>query len=77
MLDSIPLPKYLFTNADVAHAARCLELLGLASCFQRVIAFEDVMAAAEAEGLVHHGCPVVCKPNRQARVECGTSIGLD
>jgi FMN phosphatase YigB (HAD superfamily) len=66
MLDSIPLPKVVFTNADRAHAARCLDLLGIAGCFRRVIAFEDVMEAAAEQGLVRHGCPVVCKPNRQA-----------
>ncbi|EFN58075.1 hypothetical protein CHLNCDRAFT_11898, partial [Chlorella variabilis] len=66
LLDSIPLPKYIFTNADAAHAARCLGLLGVAGCFAGVIAFEEVQAAAAAAGLAHHGCPVVCKPNRQA-----------
>lgn len=120
LLRSIPLPKFVFTNADRAHAARCLELLGITDCFERVIAFEDVMEAAEQvrgpgmfvscrrgshlprmlcagallcvpscrgtslqleaslgcrrrptdaalqAGLTHHGCPVVCKPNRQA-----------
>ena len=115
MLDSLPLPKYVFTNADRAHAKRCLDLLGITECFIRVISFEEVMeAAAEVgrargggvgyersrlswrgydgsdsdvtpfrllptcsltllplssrhqAGLTHHGCPVVCKPNRQA-----------
>lgn len=66
MLDSIPLPKAIFTNADRAHAARCLDLLGITECFERVISFEEVMEAAEQAGMVHHGCPVVCKPNRQA-----------
>lgn len=66
LLKSIPLPKYVFTNADQDHAQRCLELLGIADCFQRVIAFEDVQQAAAEAGLTHHGVPVVCKPNRQA-----------
>jgi FMN phosphatase YigB (HAD superfamily) len=60
------MPKYVFTNADRRHAERCLSLLGLADCFHGVICFEDVMAAAALKGLVHHGRPVVCKPNRQA-----------
>jgi len=34
MLHSIKLPKLIFTNADQKHAAICLELLGLADCFQ-------------------------------------------
>ncbi|PSC69793.1 Suppressor of disruption of TFIIS [Micractinium conductrix] len=66
MLDSLPLPKYVFTNADRAHAKRCLDLLGITECFIRVISFEEVMEAAAEAGLTHHGCPVVCKPNRQA-----------
>lgn len=66
LLDSIPLPKHIFTNADRKHAERCLDLLGIRSCFDSVICFEDVMEAAEQAGMVHHGRPVVCKPNRQA-----------
>jgi len=34
LLQSIKLPKLIFTNADQRHAAICLELLGLADCFQ-------------------------------------------
>lgn len=51
LLLSIPLPKFVFTNADRTHARRCLDLLGIADCFERVIAFEDVMEAAEQVGL--------------------------
>ena len=35
-------------------------------CFQGVICFETIMAAAEEQGMVHHTKPVVCKPNRHA-----------
>ncbi|KAI3428344.1 hypothetical protein D9Q98_006724 [Chlorella vulgaris] len=86
LLDSIPLPKWVFTNADAKHAARCLDLLGLSSCFQGVISFEEVMAEAAQQGMVHHGCPVVCKPNRQAfdiamqlagGLQPGTTLWLD
>ncbi|GAB4816107.1 hypothetical protein N2152v2_003153 [Parachlorella kessleri] len=66
ILDSIPISKYVFTNADRRHAQRCLALLGLQSCFDGIICFEDVMEAAAERGLIHHGRPVVCKPNRQA-----------
>lgn len=47
MLASIPLPKWLFTNADRAHAHRCLGRLGLQGLFDGIICFEDVMEAAE------------------------------
>lgn len=86
MLLSLPLPKYVFTNADRTHAATCLRLLGIADCFDGVICFEEVMEAAAEAGLARHGRPVVCKPNRQAfeialRLagggEPGTTLWLD
>ena len=33
-LRSIPLPKYIFTNADITHAETCLKILGLEDMFQ-------------------------------------------
>ena len=66
ILDSILVPKYIFTNADAVHAERCLELLGLRGCFKGVICFETIMEAARQRGMVHHNTPVVCKPNRHA-----------
>lgn len=35
-LDSIDLPKYIFTNAPMEHAERVLRRLGVESCFRRV-----------------------------------------
>lgn len=66
LLLSVPLPLYVFTNADDTHTKRCLSILGVADCFQGVVTFEGVMASARDAGLVHHNRPVVCKPNRQA-----------
>jgi hypothetical protein len=34
VLQAVPVPKWVFTNADVTHAERCLELLGIRDCFQ-------------------------------------------
>ena len=34
LLQSIDLPKYVFTNADIKHAETCLRLLGIADLFQ-------------------------------------------
>ena len=34
LLQSIPLPIYVFTNADRKHADTCLELMGIANLFQ-------------------------------------------
>jgi len=66
LLDSIPVPKYIFTNADIKHAERTLGLLGLRSCFKRIICFENIMEEAGKHGMVHHNRPIICKPNRQA-----------
>lgn len=66
LLDSIPssVAKLIFTNADDAHAAKCLELMGLDAegDFDEIITFESVMRDAAALGLVRRGRPVVCKP---------------
>lgn len=34
LLASIPVPKYILTNADAVHTQRCLARLGIADCFQ-------------------------------------------
>lgn len=66
LLDSINLPKWIFTNADRKHAVKCLDLLGLSDCFQGIICFETIMEEAAESGVAHNGRPVVCKPNRTA-----------
>ena len=33
LLKSIPLPKYIFTNADINHANTCLRIMGLEGLF--------------------------------------------
>ena len=33
ILKSIPLPKYIFTNADINHAKTCLRIMGLEGIF--------------------------------------------
>ncbi|GJP52897.1 hypothetical protein CLOM_g12060 [Closterium sp. NIES-68] len=43
LLESLPHRKIVFTNADRAHASRCLRVLGLEGCFDVVIALEDIM----------------------------------
>ena len=52
MLTSLPQVKYIFTNADRAHATRVLEILGISDCFDGII---DVYA------LSFH-----CKPEPEA-----------
>lgn len=59
-----PLP--LWPPSVQRHADVCLDLLGVADCFQGIIAFEHMMDAAHEHGLAHRNKPVLCKPNRQA-----------
>jgi pyrimidine 5'-nucleotidase len=41
-LQKIPIPKWIFTNADINHAQRVTELLGIGECFERIIDILDV-----------------------------------
>ena len=72
ILDRIPLEKWVFTNADAAHAEVCLELLGLKECFKGVICFESIMEHAQLyydareRGQERSAGGVVCKPQRLA-----------
>ncbi|XP_030537579.1 suppressor of disruption of TFIIS [Rhodamnia argentea] len=42
LLHSLPIRKFIFTNADKAHAARVLARLGLEDCFDGIICFETL-----------------------------------
>lgn len=66
MLNSIKRPKYIFTNADRKHADICLRLMGIQDCFEGVICYESIMAAAESKGISREGIPVLCKPSYKA-----------
>jgi len=76
MIRALPQRKYVFTNADLAHAERCLALLGMEDLFEGVVSFDSVMAEAEARGLCRRVAradgspgplfPIVCKPQREA-----------
>lgn len=41
-LEVIPIPKWIFTNADHSHARRVTNLLGVAECFSRIVDILDV-----------------------------------
>lgn len=34
VLESLPQVKHIFTNADIRHAEKCLDILGIRDCFQ-------------------------------------------
>lgn len=42
LLQSLPIRKCIFTNADKAHAARALARLGLEDCFDGIVCFETL-----------------------------------
>lgn len=74
MLNSIPVPKYVFTNADLKHAERCLNILGLEDCFRDVICFETIMDMWDTKSSDHMDAHkmsndrggVMCKPHPKA-----------
>jgi pyrimidine 5'-nucleotidase len=63
LVDSIPLQKCIFTNADFNHAARVLAALDLNDCFDKII---DVV-----------GMGYECKPNRMAYQTALDMAGVD
>ncbi|KAL1361775.1 hypothetical protein HN51_010097 [Arachis hypogaea] len=42
ILQSLPIRKVIFTNADHSHAVRALQRLGLEDCFERIISFDTL-----------------------------------
>lgn len=52
MLDSLPIKKYIFTNADAAHASRALKAMELTDSFEGII---DI-----------HMLEPTCKPHKDA-----------
>ncbi|XP_020214635.1 uncharacterized protein C24B11.05 [Cajanus cajan] len=42
ILQSLPVRKLIFTNADTNHAVRALKSLGLEDCFERIISFDTL-----------------------------------
>lgn len=70
LLQHIPLPKHILTNADAKHMETCLRLLGLSDLFASPAwHFESVQQLAAQQGAVQPGpqggqALVVCKPGR-------------
>lgn len=42
VLQTLPQPKWIFTNSDQAHASRVLAALNLADCFEGIISLESM-----------------------------------
>lgn len=63
LLLSLPQPRWIFTNADSAHASRVLATLGMADCFTGIIDVRAIDFACKPEpeaylrALAHSGSP--------------------
>eukprot|EP00798_Chlamydomonas_sp_ICE-L_P000170 gene170-1693_t len=77
LLCSMPLPKYVFTNADKKHTDICLNRLGIADIFQGIHHFESLMADADAAGLCTSEHPVMCKPAAESYELVLKHMGLE
>ncbi|KAF5838196.1 HAD-like domain-containing protein [Dunaliella salina] len=62
ILCSIDLPKYILTNADTAHARKCLDRIGIRDCFEAVFDFEWAQSAGKEQGAISPETPLLCKP---------------
>ncbi|KAI3694633.1 hypothetical protein L1987_77601 [Smallanthus sonchifolius] len=74
LLNSLPIRKVIFSNANEAHVAEVLSRLGLEDCFDDVICFESLNPKTqtktpkndgEPDGLLPKS-PIVCKPSENA-----------
>jgi len=48
LLQSLPMPKDIFTNADRIHAGVCLDHIGIKDCFEDIISFDCIVDQARA-----------------------------
>jgi len=88
LLDSLDMPKYIFTNADRIHAEVCLDHIGIRDCFVDIIAFDDIVEHVKKEtGATGPELmkSVFCKPDarafeyamKRANAEAGSTMFLD
>ncbi|XP_076909981.1 uncharacterized protein C24B11.05-like [Bidens hawaiensis] len=81
LLNSLPIRKVIFSNANEAHVAEVLHRLGLEDCFDDVICFESLnpkhqttnsdapkgsVIGNDNDGVVLPESPIVCKPFENA-----------
>ncbi|CAI0393075.1 unnamed protein product [Linum tenue] len=82
LLQSLPIRKVVFTNADKAHADKVLNRLGLEDCFEQILCFETLNDSTKGNDAVEDeeaaevfdineysaapNSPVVCKPFEEA-----------
>ncbi|XP_076960488.1 uncharacterized protein C24B11.05-like [Bidens hawaiensis] len=64
LLNSLPIRKVIFSNANEAHVAEVLGRLGLEDCFDDVICFESLNPKSETIDISKS--LIVCKPSENA-----------
>jgi pyrimidine 5'-nucleotidase len=85
LLDSLPMPKYIFTNADTIHAEVCLDQIGIRECFEDIISFDCIMDTIKPGPDVNMKEAIFCKPDlrsfeyalKRANAEAETTMFLD
>ena len=53
LLVSLPQRRFIFTNADAAHARRVMQVLGVTDCFERIIDIRAIDFACKPEPLAY------------------------
>jgi putative hydrolase of the HAD superfamily len=53
LLESLPQRRFIFTNADAAHARRVTQVLGITDCFERIIDIRAIDFACKPEPLAY------------------------
>jgi putative hydrolase of the HAD superfamily len=53
LLSSLPQRRYIFTNADAAHARRVMQVLGVGDCFERIIDIRAIDFACKPEPVAY------------------------
>jgi len=61
LLRSLPQRRWVFTNADVNHAGRVLEILGIADCFDGIIDIRAIDFACKPEKIAYQRALVVAQ----------------
>ena len=85
LLDSLPMPKFIFTNADRVHADVCLEQIGIKDCFQDIISFDCIYETVNVKAQVDWKKDLFCKPDlrsfeyalKRSNAEAETTMFLD
>ncbi|XP_031122996.1 uncharacterized protein C24B11.05-like [Ipomoea triloba] len=81
LLQSLPLRKVIFSNANDAHVAKVLNILGLEDCFEEIITFESLNPKHNSNESERDSeipkTPIVCKPFEEAFEQAFKIAGIE